>query len=165
MGMGVQFLPVEPVGSVPPVLIAISVYILGGLQIIGAFAPRADPTNFHRVLMNVGVVILFFGTIMLYLPFFESFGNYVFPPWLIAYGFLAVLIGFILMEISTIKFHKNTSQSASRGKNMNKIKVWWIKIREKAERGGTILLICGLVFLAISFGLVFIPNYDALWLV
>lgn len=47
----------------------------------------------------------------------------------------------------------------------NSIKTWWLKDKEKAEGGGTILLLFGVVLLIISCGLALIPNYDELWLV
>jgi hypothetical protein len=111
IGVGVEFLPAGSVGRMPPAFLAFLLYVIACLRILQAFNYDGQPKGFRKVLTNVGVSILFVGAIMLSLPLFLFFGDSTLPTRLIPYGLFLAAIGFLLIEIGIIRFHKQDNKS------------------------------------------------------
>ena len=106
IGIGVQFSTTDLVGKIPNGIFALLFYLIGGVQIIQALASRDDLKGIRKLLMNIGGIILLIGALMISLPFF---GEFIPPTWLISIGIIVASFGFILMEVSLIRFHKNAN--------------------------------------------------------
>lgn len=97
MGLGIQFLPVSSFTNVPPVILALLMYVIAGLEIATAFESHHALEGWHKWLYTIGLIVVAAGTTMVSLPFLR-----ILPASFVPFGLPTIVLGGFLMEISIL---------------------------------------------------------------